>query len=246
MNIGIQRFYFGIIGLLVGFIVGFFYANHYNKTATPTMPTAGVPGMSGQLPPNHPPIGPDEAEITKTVQAADSSQDSFEAQVTAAGSLYRAGKLEDALKYYERAGKLKPDDYNVLVQLGNVNFDLGDHHLEHQDAAQSNARFIEAGKWYERALAKNPSDVNVRTDYGLTYYKRQPKELDRAAAEYRKSLGVDPKHPQTLHNLTVTLMEKGDLNEAEATLRRLEQVVPDAPLIQTLRQEINNRRSKGG
>jgi hypothetical protein len=41
-------------------------------------------------------------------------------------------------------------------------------------------------------------------------------------------------------------MEKGDLNEAEATLRRLEQVVPDAPLIQTLRQEINNRRSKGG
>jgi len=152
--------------------------------------------------------------------------------------------LEDALKYYERAGKIKPDDYTTLVQLGNVHYDLGDHYLETEDVNQSNSHFVEASKWYERALAKNPNDVNVRTDYGLTFYKRQPKDLTRAIAEYRKSLEVDPQHLQTLHNLTVALMEKGNLDEAEATLRRLEAIVPNAPVIQSLRQEISNRRGK--
>ncbi|MCS6816165.1 MAG: tetratricopeptide repeat protein [Blastocatellia bacterium] len=238
----LQSIYFGIIGLLVGFIAGFFYANHYNRANAPSPSSTAM----GELPPGHPPIGVNEAEITQSVQRADAQPQNFDAQVTAATVLYRAGRLEQALKYFERANALRPDDYNTLVQLGNVHFDLGDHYLQHQDTAQSNAHFQEASRWYERALAHKPNDVNVRTDYGLTFYKRQPRDLDRAIAEYRRALAADPKHPQALHNLIVALTEKGELDEAEATLKRLEEIAPGAHILETLRQEIANRRNRRG
>lgn len=236
----ISSLYFGIIGLLVGFIAGFFYASHSDRASAPPA------DLAGQLPPGHPPIGASEAEIAQSVQRADEQPRDFDAQITAATVLYRAGRLEQALTYFERAHAIRPEDYNTLVQLGNVHFDLGDHHLQHQDREQSNAHFREASQWYERALAQNPNDTNVRTDYGLTFYKREPKDLERAIAEYRKVLAVDPKHPQALHNLIVALTEKGDLEEAESTLRRLEEIAPGAHILEALRQEIANRRNRRG
>jgi len=237
-----QGLYFGIIGLLVGFIAGFFYANHYNRAGTPS----GSPSLMGQLPPGHPPIGASESEIAQSVERADAHPQDFDAQITAATVLYRAGRLEQAATYFQRANALRPDDYNTLVQLGNVHFDLGEHYLQHQDAAQSNTHFREAERWYERALARNPNDANVRTDYGLTFYKRHPRDLDRAIAEYRRALAIDPRHPQALHNLVVALTEKGELEEAEATLKRLEEVAPGAHVLDALRREIANRRSQRG
>jgi len=238
-----RRPYFAIIGALAGFLMGYFYATHYNRQAPATTASpAGRPGTAA-LPPGHPPLGPSEAEITESIQAADREPTNFEAQVKAGLTLYRGGRLEDALKYLERANALKPDDYDTLVQLGNVNFDLGDHLLEHNDLAQSNVRFAEASRWYERALVKNPRDVNVQTDYGLTFYKRQPRDLDRAITAYKKSLEIDPTHTPTLYNLTVALMEKGNFEEAEAMLRRLQEVAPSEPAVQNLRQELARRQS---
>ncbi len=236
----LHNLYVGVIGLLVGFIAGFFYANYHNRTNAPLSPST----MS--LPPGHPPIGASESEIAQSVQRADERPQDFDAQVTAATVLYRAGRLEQALTYFERANAIRPDDYNTLVQLGNVHFDLGDHYLQHQDTVQSNAHFQEAGRWYERALTQKPDDVNVRTDYGLTFYKRQPRELERAITEYRRALATNPKHPQALHNLIVALTEKGELDEAEALLKRLEEVAPGAHILDTLRQEIANRRNRQG
>lgn len=239
-----RRLYFAIMGVLAGFLIGYFYATHYNRQAPMTAASpAARPGTTAtSLPPDHPPVGPSEAEIAQSVQAADQNRTDFQAQMTAGMTLYRAGRLDEALRYFERANALKPDDYDALVHLGNVNFDLGDHFLEHNDVAQSNARFAEARRWYERALAKNPNDVNVRTDYGLTFYKRQPRDLDQAIAAYKKSLEIDPNHTPTLFNLTVALIEKGEFDEADATLRRLEQVAPAEAAVKNLRQELTRRR----
>jgi tetratricopeptide (TPR) repeat protein len=70
--------------------------------------------------------------------------------------------------------------------------------------------------------------------------------LDRAIAEYRRALAADPKHPQALHNLIVALTEKGELEEAETLLKRLEEIAPGAHILDTLRQEIANRRNRRG
>src|SRR3712207_7921773 len=51
-----------------------------------------------------------------------------------------------------------------------------------------------AEKWYAAALAKNPDDLNVRTDLGLTFYLRQPPNIERAIAEDRKSTRLNSSH----------------------------------------------------
>ena len=101
-----------------------------------------------------------------------------------------------ALEFLDHAYKIKPNDFDVLTQLGNVNFDL--------------KRYPEAEKWYQLALKIKPDDVSVRTDLGLSYYFREPRELDQAIAVYRESLKYDPRHEKTLQNLTAALIDKGD------------------------------------
>ncbi|MEJ7713883.1 MAG: tetratricopeptide repeat protein [Pyrinomonadaceae bacterium] len=71
-----------------------------------------------------------------------------------------------------------------------------------------------------------PNDVNVRTDLGLTFVFRKPEKYDRAIAEFRKSLEVNPKHEQTLQNLAFALAQKQDMTEAQAVLKKLEEVNP--------------------
>jgi tetratricopeptide (TPR) repeat protein len=94
---------------------------------------------------------------------------------------------------------------------------------------------LEAARWYERALEKKPDDVNVRTDYGLTFYYRRPQDLNKAIAQYNRSLEIQPNHPQTLANLTTALAEQGKVSDAQSTLAKLEQVSSGTPLLaQTL------------
>jgi tetratricopeptide (TPR) repeat protein len=234
MKLRQQSIYWGIIGLLIGSIGGFFYADYYNRRG----PTGAGPtqGQTSQLPPDHPAAATvSEQEITAAIRAADNSPKDSGVQQTTATLLYRAGRLPQALTYFERAHQLKADDYDVIVQLGNVNFDIGLQHLEQQHQEDSTKHLVQAARWYERALEKKPDDVNVRTDYGLTYYYRRPQDLSQAIAQYRRSLQVNPTHPQTLSNLTIALAEQGNFEEANRTLAQLEQAAAQTALLaQTL------------
>ena len=115
----------------------------------------------------------------------------------------------------------------ALVSLGNANFDL--------------ERFRESISWYEQALKVRPNDVNVRTDLGLAYYLSTPKDLDRAIASYRSSLGYDPRHEKTLQNLITALIEKGDLASARTFLAQLEKVNPENQALAQFREKISTR-----
>jgi tetratricopeptide (TPR) repeat protein len=221
---------FAIVGLLAGVIIGFMIANSLNlRGAAGPAPTGSSQNQG--LPPDHPPIepgaaqpGPDQA----TVQAADTlareQPDSFEAQIKAAELNYQLHRYDEAIQFLLRANTLRPDDYTAVTLLGNVNFDAG--------------RYLEAEKWYTAALQKRPDDVNVRTDLGLTFLFRDPADLDRAIAEFLGSLERNPRHLQTLQNLTVAYSRKGDKVRAEATLAELEKVSPDNPAISSLRADL--------
>ena len=80
------------------------------------------------------------------------------------------------------------------MHLGNAYFDL--------------EKYEEAEKWYTSALSKKDDDVNVRTDLGLTFIFRDKPNYDRAIQEFRRSLELDPNHPETLQNLTVAYTKK--------------------------------------
>ena len=233
-----ENILFGVVGLLAGLIIGFMFANSVNQGANVTATSAGKP-QSNSLPPGHPdvpggadPAGQSQAmspAIQAAIDKAKNEPENFDAQLKAAEVYYQIQRFDGAIEYLTRANKLKPDDYGVIVQMGNANFDA--------------EKYPEAEKWYAAALAKKADDVNVRTDLGLTFVFREPPNYDRAIQEFRKSLETDPNHIQTLQNLTVAYSKKGDAANAKATLTKLESVDPSNPAIAKLREDISGPAS---
>jgi cytochrome c-type biogenesis protein CcmH/NrfG len=72
---------------------------------------------------------------------------------------------------------------------------------------------------------------------------REPKRTDDAVAEFRRALQQNPEHERTLHNLTHVLTRKGDLDEAERTLSRLEKLDPANPDLSKLREGLDAARA---
>ncbi|HVF49227.1 MAG TPA: tetratricopeptide repeat protein [Pyrinomonadaceae bacterium] len=229
---------FSIIGVLLGFIVGFFFANSVNqRAAAPRVAEASAANQS-ELPPGHPDLPVNTVKDQQTLlpaaedagrKARDASED-FDAQMKAAELYYKANRFEDATEFLLRANQLRPDNYDVVVALGNINYDTG--------------QYENAEKWYTAALVKRPDDINVRTDLGLTFFLREPPQIERAITEFRRSLGRDPLHEQTLQNLVVALTRKGDTTEARSMLERLEKVNAGNPKLPKLREELE--RARGG
>ena len=226
-----ENFLFGIIGLLAGVIIGFSIANSINRSAavpTNSAATNILPANNPDLPPDHPPFVPsgDQTQnaplpqITEAIENARNKPADYEAQMTAGDLYYQIQRFEDAAKFYELANKLRPNEIETIVKLGNSYFDAG--------------KFEQAEKWYLAALQKTPNDINIRTDYALTFFLRNPRDVDRAIKEYNISLGIDPTHELTLQNLAIAYKEKKDTENLRKTLDALKKVNPNNPAIKEL------------
>lgn len=232
-----ENLLFAIIGVLLGFIIGFFFANTINQRYAQQAPLAAPMTASGTNvsvdqhatdanlsgAPN--PMG----DVLAAIQKARNEPENFEAQMEAAELYAQIKRYDQAIEFVQRARKVRPDDYKALVRLGDFNFDK--------------RSYEEAEKWYGEALKRNPDDVNVRTDLGLTFFFRTPPDIDRAIAEFRRSLERDPRHEPTLQNLVVALLRKGDPEGAQKVLAQLEQVNPQNPALQRLKPELERLRS---
>ncbi len=222
---------FSIIGVLFGVIVGFIFVVSVNQGGGATR-SGDVVAASGQptLPSNA--VKDQQQMQTAAEQAAKQARDepkNFEAQTKAADIYYNVGRYDDSLEFLLRANELRPDDEDVLIALGNVNYDAGN--------------FDVAERWYTAALLKRPDDINVRTDLGLTFLLRAKPDIDRAIVEFRRSLERNPSHEATLQNLVVALTRKRDFTGAQTTLAKLEQVNSGNQALATLRAELEKTRA---
>lgn len=217
---------FVIIGLLAGLIIGFMFANSVNQSAV-QMPGQAAPGAA--LPAGHPAVPGQSAdgsapEIQAAIDRAKNEPNNFDAQIKAAEFYYQIQRFEGAVEFLKRANELKPEDRDVIVNLGNAYFDSG--------------KYEEAEKWYTTALAKKSDDINVRTDLGLTFIFREKPNYDKAIQEFKRSLELDPNHPQSLQNLTIAYTKKGDAAMANQTLAKLEAFDPANGSLTKLREDI--------
>ena len=227
---------FGVVGLLAGLIIGFMFANSVNKQAV--IPVAAEMKTNSNMPPGHPEIpaggsttgGGMQPAVQAAIEAAKQSPNDFDAQMKAAEAYYQIERFDEAISYLKKANQLKPEDREVVVHLGNANFDANN--------------YDEAEKWYTAALVKKADDVNVRTDLGLTFVFREPPNYDRAIQEFSKSLETDPNHIQTLQNLTVAYSKKGDAVKAKATLTKLQNVDTGNTAIAKLKEDIQTLENK--
>ena len=225
---------FSIIGILSGFILGFFLTNSYNQravapAASTTNQVASAPATQTEAP--APPDTPDPQMLAAAQKRASDAPQDFEAQMQAGEIFYRAKKYTEAAGFLNKANQIKPDAFEPLIGLGNTYFD---------DAAKNNAndKWPLAEKWYSEALKKDANNVGTRTDLGLTFVFREPPDYERAIENFRKSLELDPQHEQTLQNLTFAYLKTNNKKEATATLLRLEKVNPKNAALGKLREDV--------
>ena len=230
-----ENILFIVIGLLGGFMVGFFFANSVNQGAMlSATPAATQPG--GALPSGHPAIngsgnaGGSIPEVQAAIEKAKQNPDDFDAQIKAAELYYQIQRFEGSIEFLKRASEIQPDNYDVVVNLGNAYFDAG--------------KYEEAEKTYAKALTKKSDDLNVRTDMGLTFVFRDNPDYDRAIKEFNQVLDADPGHVQALQNLTVAYTKKSDKSNATATVARLEKVDAANGALTKLKEEIQKIGAK--
>ncbi len=222
-----RHIYFGIIGLIVGLVVGFFAANSINRNAVLQPTTAQNPATAPFL--NQPTADIKEQtqagmlpEVGETLDRAKNEPNNFEAQIKAGDMYAKIKKFDTAVEFYEQANRIKPEDYETIVKIGNTYLDSN--------------QFEKAEKWYAQAVTKKPTDINVRTDLGITFVEREKPDLDRGIKEFQTSLQINPNHETTLYNLGIAYYKKGDVEETKKILAQLETLKPTSPLVERLKQ----------
>lgn len=222
---------FGISGLIIGLIIGFFAANSINRNSQTAVSQnqSNAPFQNQQtlVGVKEQPVSPGKPlpEVSEKLDKARNEPNNFDAQIQAGDMYSRIKGFDKAVEFYEKANQIKPEDYETVVKIGNTYFDSG--------------KFEQAEKWYEQALSKKADDINVRTDLGITFVERANPDLDRAVKEFQTSLQTNPKHEPTLYNLGVAYFKKGNAEEANKILAQLEAINPTSQLAERLRQMMN-------
>ena len=175
-----ENLLFAIIGILLGFIVGFMFASSMSqKQASQQM------AASQGLPADHPPVAggqnaPDpqamRAEVAGQLEKARKEPNNFDAQIKAAQLYYQIQRYDQAIEFLLKANTLKPTDYQTVVALAVTNLDA-----EHYDTAE---------KWYRAAMKMKSDDVMVLAGLAdATLKKGDAKAAEDAIAKLEK---VDP------------------------------------------------------
>ncbi len=199
-----------IAGLLVGFFVGYLVGQGQPSAPAPQSRTdphtgvAGAPPLSGEKMP--PPEG------GRTAATADP-------------------RLMEQARELDRLLAKDPNNYQHLVQMGNVHYDM--------------QNYPKAAGFYEKARAIKDDSADVQTDLGVCY--REMKETDKALVLFDKAADASPEHWQSRYNaVIVRLFDLSDAKGAAAELAKLQQLraakpelgVPD---LSSLEQEIAKR-----
>jgi tetratricopeptide (TPR) repeat protein len=196
-----ENILFGVVGLLLGYVIAFHLVVHINQTQS-QVASASASSSSDSLPGGHTNVAGDDsrspqqlkAAAEAAARAADQSPKDFDAQVKAAATYMDADEYEKATGFLQRATELQPEN------------------------------------------------LDVRSELAVAYFMHDPPQGDKAVAELRRNLQTDPNHLPSLHNLTRMLVDLGKLDEAEATLAKLEKVKPDYEQLPQLRAEIEKAR----
>jgi arylsulfatase A-like enzyme/Tfp pilus assembly protein PilF len=146
-------------------------------------------------------MSPEKAfETSQTVLEIDAEY--FEALYIAADALFKMGKGNEALHYFQRAFKIEPE-----------NRFLG---IEYAHCLSSLDRKKEALKIYLRLKEEYPDDPIIWRDMGIMYDVLG--DLDKAKEYLKKAVELNPS-PNAYFNYAVVLERSGQLEEAVKYLR---------------------------
>lgn len=215
-----------IAAVLLSFVGGFLLANALNRNELNSLrgKNERLKNTQTAARQNESENNLSDEEIREKIAEADRNPTNFAFQKGLGLALYRYATVKQDTKLLEevarllfRASEINSKDYDVIVALGNLYFDIGYYKKNNED-------FQKARELYQKALEQKPNDTDVRTDLGLTYFLTNPPETEKAIVEFQKSLEANDKHEKTLQVLTQALLSQNKTTEAEKYLDFLREV----------------------
>jgi tetratricopeptide (TPR) repeat protein len=121
------------------------------------------------------------------------------------GACYKAlGQLETAVKHFEQALAIKPDNAEAHSNLGNTLQELGQLEV--------------AVKSFEQALAIKPDFAEAHYNLGITL--KELGQLEEAVKSYEQALTIKPDYAEAYSNLGNALKELGQLEQRLSVMSR--------------------------
>ena len=130
-------------------------------------------------------------------------------------------QVRQQLELLKKQVAQNPNDFDALVQLGNMYMDV--------------SKFPQAIDYFNRALAVR-EEPSVRTDLGICY--KQSGQNAQARDAFRKVASEQPDQWQAIYNLAIVDGELKDYTDARAQLAKLKQMRPDDPQVTKLEQAL--------
>jgi tetratricopeptide (TPR) repeat protein len=160
-------------------------------------------------------------------------------------ALQKQGRYEEALKTFDKAVQLKPDDADLWRNLGDVLTDMDrpdeallsyQHALKlnprHWDAANKSGYLFRRLERFEEALAHFDLCDGLQPNHAKTLQMRalalrDLKRLDESLADNRRSFELDPADPDTSNNICDVLVVLGRHDEALEWCEKALELKPD-------------------
>ncbi|MBF0195473.1 MAG: tetratricopeptide repeat protein [Magnetococcales bacterium] len=126
-------------------------------------------------------------------------------------NLYQAGKLDEAIQWYEKVLEIQPNNINALCNIGAV--------------LQNQGKLNEAIKKYKKSIAINPDFVGGYNN--LAFALQQQEKFDEAIIHYQKAILLEPSYAAAHYNLANTLKDQNRLDEAVISYKRAITIEPE-------------------
>lgn len=174
-----QNAAFGFVGLLIGFILGFFTLRAVVSPIAPTTEPAAMESASQEgLPPNHP--SPQVVRHLQHLQEeAEKDPQNRQARVELGNAYYDMGRFDAATRWYEEALALDDRDVNVTTDLGTAHLYMGNTE--------------KALELYQKSLSVEPTHPQTLQNIGVAYFASE--RYEDAILYWQKLIDHHPDYP---------------------------------------------------
>jgi tetratricopeptide (TPR) repeat protein len=226
------KYFVGLAGLIVGFLVSFLWVSSYNRNNAPVAQSAGG-AMPGNMPAGNSSAGQQAmmGQVQQIIEKAKSNPKDFQEQIDAAGVYYQSGKEAETVEYLKKAYELKPDEFKSNQQLIGALPIIATYYADQKD-------YGEADTWFRRSMEVEPTNDAIRIELASSYIQRQPPQPDKAIQELQTALKSNPKDAHALGHLVEAYAVKRDAAGAEDALNLMREAEPSNQRLSALQNMV--------
>jgi cytochrome c-type biogenesis protein CcmH/NrfG len=172
---------FGVAGIAFGLIAGWIIGTQQAKPSQPAPQPTASSSSSSTPESSNAPVVVDEAKVTALTTVAEKEPTNARPRIELGNLYFDANRYDDAIKWYEQAVKLAPNDANLSTDLG-----VCYYYTNQPDKAL--ARF-------DASLKIDPKHVKTLLNVGIVRaFGKQ--DLAGATKAWEQVIAIDPNGPE--------------------------------------------------